>query len=100
VTYLWARRNETIRVSFLGLFSINAPYLPWTLIGFNLILNSTIPWGDVLGFIVGHLYYYLEDVYPRLPSSNSYRPLKTPSWIEAMVSSNQTAHVPPIEEII
>ena len=29
MVYVWARRNEYVRMSFLGLFQFRAPYLPW-----------------------------------------------------------------------
>ena len=38
VVYIWSRRNPHMRMSFLGLFTFNAPYLPWVLMGFGLML--------------------------------------------------------------
>lgn len=35
----------------------------------------------MLGFVVGHMYYYLEDVYPKMPASNGQRLLATPNWL-------------------
>jgi Derlin-2/3 len=55
------------------------------MIGFTVILHSVIPWQDILGFIVGHVYYYLEDVYPHLPLSNGDRLLKTPDWFRNLI---------------
>jgi hypothetical protein len=49
--------------------------------GFNVILNNYIPWADLLGLVIGHLYYFLEDVYPRMPGSAGRRILKTPEFI-------------------
>jgi hypothetical protein len=48
VVYIWSRRNPNMRMSFLGLFTFNAPYLPWVLIGFGLMLGQS-PFHDVLG---------------------------------------------------
>ncbi|KAG4306518.1 hypothetical protein PORY_000506 [Pneumocystis oryctolagi] len=64
--YLWSRRNPSVRLSFLGLFVFNAPYLPWILLWFSFILHNTIPKGDLLGMFVGHVYYYLKDVMPTI----------------------------------
>ena len=32
MVYVWARRNDDVRMSFLGLFTFRAPYLPWVLL--------------------------------------------------------------------
>ena len=32
MVYVWARRNEDVRMSFLGLFTFRAPFLPWVLL--------------------------------------------------------------------
>jgi hypothetical protein len=63
IVYVWARRNPHLRMSFLGLFEFDAPYLPWVMMGFGLLLGNS-PYNDLLGIIVGHLYYFLADVYP------------------------------------
>lgn len=40
-----------------------APYLPWVLLGFSLLLGNSVS-VDLLGMAVGHIYYFLEDVFP------------------------------------
>ena len=54
LVYIWARRNPGVRLSFLGLFVFSAPYLPWVLLGFSLMLNNALPKDDLLGIAVGH----------------------------------------------
>lgn len=49
IVYVWARRNPYVPMAFLGLFNFNAPYLPWVLLGFTLLLNNAVPYGDILG---------------------------------------------------
>jgi len=66
LVYLWSRRNPHVRMNFMGLFNFMAPYLPWVLLGFTMLLNNIWPTGDLLGMAVGHVYYFLEDVYPRM----------------------------------
>eukprot|EP01136_Pigoraptor_vietnamica_P023724 Opistho-1_new@76135 len=80
LVYVWGRRNRHVRMSFLGLFTFTAPYLPWVLLGFSVLLNSS-PLGDLLGIGIGHIYYYFEDVYPVLFPGRR-RPLKTPAIIK------------------
>ncbi|XP_017643241.2 derlin-2.2 isoform X2 [Gossypium arboreum] len=47
MVYVWSKQNPFIHMSFLGLFTFTAAYLPW-------------------GMIAGHAYYFLEDVYPQM----------------------------------
>lgn len=84
LVYVWSRRNPFVRMNFFGLlnfqvifltsryqlfvminfsFGFQAPYLPWVLLGFSVIIGNTI-WVDLMGMGVGHIYYFLEDVFP------------------------------------
>jgi Derlin-2/3 len=67
MVYLWARDpdNYHIRMSFFGVLQFNAPYLPWMLLLFSLVLGNPVEM-DVLGIIVGHTYYFLDLVYPQV----------------------------------
>jgi len=80
VVYVWGRRNPHITLSFLGLFNFTAPYLPWVILGFGVLLGQN-PVFDLLGIVVGHIYYYLEDVYPQLTAGR--RILVTPGIFKA-----------------
>lgn len=101
LTYVWSRRNPSIRINFLGVFTFDAPYLPWALIAFSLFIHGNTPWSDVLGVAVGHSYYYLEDVYPNLPGSHGHRPLATPTIIQLLLhSANRDAADPNIPDAL
>ena len=52
-------------MNFLGLFNFDAPYLPWVLLGFSLLLHGNWPTSDLIGMIVGHVYYFLDEVWPK-----------------------------------
>ena len=54
LVYIWARRNPDTRLSFLGLLVFTAPYLPWVLMAFSLLLHSTVPKDEICGVVVGH----------------------------------------------
>ena len=79
LSYLWSRRNPYIRMNFLGLFVFPAPYLPWVLLGFTVLMVGYFPTGNLLGIAVGHIYYFLEDVWFR--EKGGTRWLKTPGWL-------------------
>lgn len=70
----------------LGLFNFRAPHLPWILLAFSLILGNSVL-TDVLGISIGHIYYYLQDVFPYLPGG--FRILKTPRIIVYLFNPGQ-----------
>jgi hypothetical protein len=72
MVYVWARRNPHVRMSFLGLFSFHAPYLPWVLLSFSVLLGNSATI-DLIGIVVGHVYYFLEDVYPIIADIRGWR---------------------------
>ncbi|KAG9509918.1 Derlin-2, partial [Fragariocoptes setiger] len=79
LVYIWSRRNPSIRMNFFGLITFQAPYLPWVLLGFSMLLGSSML-VDLIGIAVGHFYYFFEDVLPLQP--HGFRLLKTPSFIK------------------
>ncbi|KAM5362730.1 hypothetical protein ACJZ2D_012392 [Fusarium nematophilum] len=78
LVYIWSRRNPDTRLSFLGLLVFTAPYLPWVLMGFSLVLHGTVPKDEIMGVVIGHVWYFFTDVYP--PLHNGSRPLDPPTW--------------------
>lgn len=72
---------ESIRVKFVANFSFSvfqAPFLPWVLLIFSVLLGNTVI-VDLLGMGVGHLYFFLEDVFPS--QEGGFQILKTPSFL-------------------
>ncbi len=141
LVYIWSRRNPNVRMNFFGLLNFQAPFLPWVLMGFSLLLGNSIIvdllggdlsdlltclvltlaltiislflfiiyyilrwWSTFLynnelsccwyymfclsisGIAVGHVYYFLEDVFPNQPGGGRW--LRTPSilWVHYNVS--------------
>ncbi len=58
LVYVWSRRNPYVRMNFFGLLNFQAPFLPWVLMGFSLLLGNSII-VDLLGIAVGHIYFFL-----------------------------------------
>jgi Derlin-2/3 len=82
IVYVWARRSPHVRMSIFGLLNFNAPYLPLVLMGASSAHGNVSPHGvsqgalagfsllfgdsvvvDLLGIALGHVYWFLEDVY-------------------------------------
>ena len=86
------------RMNFLGLFTFTAPYLPWVLLAFSFVLgnNGVV---DVVGIAVGHLYYFLEDVYPLMLPSRK-RLLATPRLVQLLFAAQDEHNAEPLPPII
>ncbi|KAJ6333863.1 hypothetical protein OIU77_009698 [Salix suchowensis] len=92
MVYVWSKQNPFIHMSFLGLFTFTAAYLPWVLLGFSVLVGASA-WVDLLGMIAGHAYYFLEDVYPRMTGR---RPLRTPGFIKSLFADDVVVVAQPV----
>ncbi len=84
VVYVWARRNPNMRMNLLGFLNFNAPWLPWVIIGLESLVSQHVNWFDIVGVGVGHVYYFLHDVYPALSDRHL---LATPKLLEALLDA-------------
>jgi Derlin-2/3 len=97
MVYVWARNPENlhVRMSLMGLFPFNAPYLPWVLLLFSLFIGNPIE-TDLLGILVGHIYYFLVAVYPRVAEIRGWshqKILVTPSVLKYMCGEDNGVRV-------
>ncbi|XP_073530724.1 derlin-2-like isoform X2 [Phyllobates terribilis] len=79
LVYVWCRRNPYVRINILGILTVQAPYMPWVLLLFSILVGDSIL-VDALGIAAGHLYYFLEDVFPNQPGG--MRLLVTPEILK------------------
>lgn len=78
LTYIWSRKSRHMRVSFLGVVTITAPYYPFVELLFTLV-QSNLEFKDIaVGLLLGHLYYFLEELWPREMPSFGYHWIGTP----------------------
>ena len=54
LVYIWSRRNPDALLNFLGLITFRAPFLPWVLMGFSLVLHGHLPKDELFGTVIGH----------------------------------------------
>ncbi len=77
---MWARKNPNLEMSFLDVFHFRSCFLPYFM--FMMILlsgyDATL---DLLGMIAGHVYYFCEDVVPKVPETRNMRLFKAPEWL-------------------
>mmetsp|Transcript_30034 Transcript_30034/g.39515 ORF Transcript_30034/g.39515 Transcript_30034/m.39515 type:complete len:251 (+) Transcript_30034:96-848(+) len=94
MVYVWGRRNEHVRMNFLGMIPFTAPYLPWVLLAFSVLLGNP-PIIDIIGIVVGHLYFFFEYVFPevaRLRGWSVRKVIKTPAFLHQLFGT----YIPPV----
>lgn len=92
--YVWGRRNEDVKMSFLGLFTFHAPYLPYVMLGFSVLLGNSVK-VDLIGIFVGHIYYFLEYVFPVLAEVRGWpikRLMEPPAILQWLCGSHEEGH--------
>ncbi|CAL5404819.1 unnamed protein product [Camellia sinensis] len=77
IVYVWSREFPNERLNIHGLFQLKGFYLPWYMLGIDLILGNKLK-PDLLGMAAGHLYYFLTVLYPL--SGGRFTFFNTPLW--------------------
>jgi len=77
IVYYWSRMHPDEEISFMFGIRMQSKYLPWALCAMNLLMGG-MPVAQLAGIVVGHLYYFLEDIYPR---TSGRRLLFTPAFL-------------------
>ncbi|KAL7214519.1 hypothetical protein ACSBR1_026851 [Camellia fascicularis] len=80
--YVWSREFPNERLNVHGLFQLKGFYLPWYMLGIDLILGNKLK-PDLLGMAAGHLYYFLTVLYPL--SGGRFTFFNTPLWVHKLV---------------
>ncbi|KAL3825209.1 hypothetical protein ACJIZ3_021238 [Penstemon smallii] len=80
--YIWSREYPNANINIYGLVALKAFYLPWAMLGLDVIFGSPIV-PDLLGIIAGHLYYFLTVLHPLAGGKII---LKTPVLIHKLVA--------------
>ncbi|CAL5201145.1 unnamed protein product [Lathyrus oleraceus] len=63
IVYVWSREFPNARINIYGLVSLKGFYLPWAMLGLDLIFGNPLK-PDILGMLAGHLYYFLTVLHP------------------------------------
>jgi len=78
VLYIWCQLNKDTIVQFWFGTQFKAMYLPWILVGFNMILRGG-GMNELIGILVGHLYCSLMFKYPQDFGGRAF--LQTPQFL-------------------
>lgn len=79
-----------MRLSFFGVLVFSAPYLPWAMLMMSFFFGNPIE-TDLLGIVAGHMYYFLEFVYPAVAVARGWRLkriLRTPTVLKRIFGQN------------
>lgn len=78
--YLWSRKESEGQVSIFG-FKFKAVYVPWVYLALKILMgDSIIP--ALAGIVVGHVYFYLVEIFPVV---YGYQVIKTPKFCKSLV---------------
>jgi Derlin-2/3 len=79
--YIWTRRNPNVMVNIMEVFEFRAQFLPWFLMMLVVVFGFDAK-DDVIGAVVGHIYYFLADILPEIPETYDMQVLKPPGLLE------------------
>jgi len=77
IVYIWGKKNAQQQINLINMFHIRGSSLPLVLMLASWFLRQKTLKFDIMGIMAGHIYYYLEEVYPRL--AGGQRLLSTPN---------------------
>ena len=78
----------SIPLSFAHICTHSAPYLPWVLLCFSLLMGNPVE-TDLMGIMVGHIYFFFDRVYPKVADVRGWswtRPMRLPHVLWGMLT--------------
>lgn len=90
LVYVWSRRSPDEHLQLWGVLPLAAPWFPWVVLAMDALLGASVQ-VDLIGLAVGHIYWYLVDVFPNDPVG--FHVLRTPAFLS--VPSPRPALAPP-----
>jgi Derlin-2/3 len=84
IVYIWGKKNAQQLINLVDVLHIKGSSLPFLLMISSHFMKQKTLKLDLMGIIAGHLYYYLEEIYPRL--SGGHRVISSPNIIRTLFS--------------
>jgi len=79
IIYVWSRKDPYRQVIFYG-FTFSQWHTPFLFLGVSVLIGNSLT-TDLLGIAVGHLYYFLSEVVPRV---YGWTIIRTPTFLYAV----------------
>ena len=79
LVYIWSRVFEGLDVNFMDIINLRAEMIPWFFCAQTYLLEKEIPFADLIGIVVGHLYHYLREK----------KKLRAPQFIKKLFESDE-----------
>jgi Derlin-2/3 len=77
-TIVWCIRNPLKELGLMFIpVRVKAAYFPWALMMLHILMGGGI-FDDLIGIVCGHLYHYLDFIYP---NNGGKRYIHTPSFL-------------------
>jgi len=90
VVYVWSRRDPNSLVKIF-IITVKAVYVPWVYVAIAILMGQSIK-SPLIGIAVGHVYFFLADVYPR---TGGFEILRTPQFCSTIAAWNTGNGIPP-----
>ena len=81
--YYWGRKSKMTNVEFMGVFTFRAPYLSIFYLMISFLLGYEYK-ELIIGIIVGHVYFFLKEILPRIKGVKGIKLLETPKIVQKM----------------
>ena len=89
ILYVWSRKYPGVDMTFMFGLRFKSQYLVWVLTAYHFILGSPV-WGDAIGILCGHLYWFAADVLPR---THGLHLVRAPPLLQRLVPNTGVAGV-------
>jgi Derlin-2/3 len=80
--YVYSRNFPNQNASIMGLFQVQTFYLPFAFLAITIVMGGN-PIFDIAGIVVGHLWWFLTELYPAQGGRNF---LETPEFLKQWVA--------------
>lgn len=88
--YLWSKQFANAPVSLFGIVQLQGRHLPFAFVALDLLMGQNV-WPDILGILMGHVYWFLTDVYP---AASGRIVIRTPRWLNRFCLQHGIGRVP------
>ena len=88
IIYIWSKSHSNQIVLLFFFIRMRAAYLPYAFMAMELLFRGNI-FFDVVGLVIGHIFYYLYFIVPKLPFTRGINVFSAPRPIKWLVGMLQ-----------